>query len=134
MVPALVCLVAFALLAGCGEDEQERPAAPPAEVADLVVQVDPDGREGRRPVREAEVRCADAGDSPACRAAAALTAEDFAPTPEKVACTLQYGGPQQATVRGTLHGEPIDARFSRTDGCEITRWEGVAPLLEAATR
>jgi hypothetical protein len=135
MVLALACLIALSVFAGCGEDDDEQPASPPpAAVADLVVQVDPDGSDGSRPVREAEVRCADAGDSAACRAADALTAKDFAPTPGQVACTQQYGGPQTATVRGTLHGERIDARFSRTDGCEIARWDGVAPLLEAAAR
>jgi hypothetical protein len=135
MLLAPACLVALAILAGCGEDDQERPASPPQEaVADLVVRVDPDGREGRQPAQETDVRCADAEDSPACRVAAALTAKDFAPVPDNVACTLQYGGPNTARVTGTLHGERVDARFSRTDGCEITRWEEVAPLLEAATR
>jgi hypothetical protein len=136
MVLALLCLIALTVLAGCGEDDEERTAAPPpaGTVADLVVSVDPDGRDGNGPVREAEVRCADAADSPACRAIADLQAVDFEPPPDNIACTQQYGGPDTATVRGTLRGEQIDARFSRTDGCEITRWEEVAPLLEAATR
>jgi hypothetical protein len=127
---ALACLIALAALAGCGEDEE----AAPARVADLVVRVDPDGQRGRRPAREVDVRCAGAADSGACRAVAALTAADFAPVPDDVACPLQYGGPDTARVTGTLRGERVDARFSRTDGCEITRWEKVAPLLEAAAR
>ena len=48
------------------------------------------------------------------------------------ACTQQYGGPETATVKGTLHGETIDANFSRVNGCEISRWQQAAPLLEAA--
>jgi len=44
-------------------------------------------------------------------------------------CTQLYGGPQTASIRGTLRGEPVDARFSRTDGCQIARWEQVGDLL-----
>jgi hypothetical protein len=132
MVLALACVIALAVLAGCGEDDEE-PAAP-ARVADLVVRMDPDGGQGREPTREGQVRCAGAEDSPACRAAADLKAADFAPVPADIACTQQYGGPETARVTGTLRGERVDGRFSRTDGCEITRWEQVAPLLEAATR
>jgi hypothetical protein len=122
---ALVGLIGLALLPGCGEYDDE-PAAP-APLADLVVVVDA----GREP-REARVRCAAPDDSPACRAAAALTADDFAPVPGNVACTQIFGGPETARVTGTLRGERVDVRFSRTDGCEIERWDEVAGLLAAA--
>jgi hypothetical protein len=49
-----------------------------------------------------------------------------------VACTLQHGGPDTARVTGTLRGETIDARFSLVNGCEISRWERVSGLLDAA--
>jgi hypothetical protein len=32
-------------------------------------------------------------------------------------------------VEGTLRGERIDARFDRTNGCEIERWDRNAGLL-----
>jgi len=41
-----------------------------------------------------------------------------------------YGGPETASIKGTLNGEHVDAKFSRTDGCEIHRWETVQPLLD----
>ena len=46
-----------------------------------------------------------------------------------MACTQQFGGPETATVTGTLHGDEVAARFSRENGCEISRWEKVAELL-----
>ena len=74
------------------------------------------------------------GDHPdaeaACAAiAAAGGAAAFAPTPMGVACTEQWGGPQTATVTGTVGGELVNADFNRTNGCEISRWEALAPLF-----
>jgi hypothetical protein len=128
----LVVLAALAA-AGCGgdDDEQAAAASPQAALADLTVSVDPDGS-GPEKARSAEVTCDAAGDSELCGAVAELTADDFAPTAPDVACTQQYGGPEVATVTGTLRGEPVDARFSRENGCEISRWQDVAELLGAA--
>jgi hypothetical protein len=53
----------------------------------------------------------------------------FQPTPRGILCTDIYGGPQVAYVRGTLDGRRIWARFSRNDGCQISRWNRVAFLL-----
>jgi hypothetical protein len=131
MLFVLACLVALALLAGCGEDDDEQPAA--AELADLVVVVDPDGDRGGKPVRRARVQCDEPADSAACRAASRLSQGDFAPVPDNAACTLQYGGPDTARVTGTLRGERVDARFQLDNGCEIHRWHGVADLLGAAS-
>ncbi|ADX71782.1 serine protease inhibitor [Pseudarthrobacter phenanthrenivorans] len=47
-------------------------------------------------------------------------------------CTQQYGGPQVAVVTGTFHGRPVESVFTRTDGCEISRWKAMAPLLGSA--
>ncbi|MDQ0635553.1 hypothetical protein QFZ40_003462 [Arthrobacter pascens] len=44
-------------------------------------------------------------------------------------CTQQYGGPQTALVTGTFRGRTVAATFRRTDGCEIARWNAMAPLL-----
>jgi len=44
-------------------------------------------------------------------------------------CTQQYGGPQVAVVSGTFHGRPVHSVFTRTDGCEIARWNAMASLL-----
>lgn len=47
-------------------------------------------------------------------------------------CTQQYGGPQVAVVTGSFHGRTVDSVFTRTDGCEISRWKAMAPLLGGA--
>ncbi len=75
------------------------------------------------------------GDHPdpqaACRSLSDLK-HPFAPVPPDAMCTQIYGGPQTATVTGTFRGEPVNAEFSRTDGCEIARWDKhVALLVEA---
>jgi hypothetical protein len=55
--------------------------------------------------------------------------DPFAPLPEDVVCTEQYGGPQTAHVTGRWAGEPVDVQLSRVDGCRITQWDGLGPLL-----
>ena len=111
----LAFALALLLLAGCGTDGEEQPAAPPDHGTHLEVVVmpeGPDGPERRKTVTETDLR-----------------AKDFAPTDPMTACTEIYGGPATATVKGTLGGEEIDASFSRENGCEIGRWERVESLL-----
>jgi hypothetical protein len=87
-----------------------------------------------------ELACSAAGDvsgnhPDAQNACAAIGAakDPWAPVPKDMACTMIYGGPQTATVRGTWNGDTVDASFARTDGCEISRWDRVAPLLQPGT-
>lgn len=76
------------------------------------------------------------GDVPdpaaACAALAAAGPAVLAPPPADLACAMQYGGPQTATVTGTLAGRPVTAAYARTNGCETSRWDALAPLLGAA--
>jgi hypothetical protein len=79
------------------------------------------------------LRCGPAGGT-LPRPAAACTqlarlARPFAPTPKDSVCTQIYGGPRQALVTGRFRGRVIRARFSRTNGCEIARWEHVRLLF-----
>ncbi|MEU8958805.1 SSI family serine proteinase inhibitor [Streptomyces sp. NPDC048518] len=57
----------------------------------------------------------------------------FAPVPRDAMCTMQYGGPATAHIRGTWAGRPVDARYSRTDGCQISRWNALVPVLPATS-
>jgi hypothetical protein len=106
---------------GCGSDDEQ--AGAPG--ADLVVTVWPTGPDG--PARRHHVVCERPGQGqPACRH---LSRARLRPVPPNVACTQIYGGPATARVRGRLAAKPVDARFSRTNGCEIARWERNAALL-----
>lgn len=115
-------LVALALaLAACGGDaERERPAAVTPRT-DLRIEVRPRGPEGR--VRRDRLRCP--GDGRCDR----LDPRAFAPVPGDVACTEIYGGPATGRVTGRVNGRPIDATFSRVNGCEIARWDRLEWLL-----
>ena len=107
---------------------------PPATAvaADLTITVDATG-EGA--TQSFTLTCEPVGgDHPdaaaACAAlAAAGGADAFAPTPRDVACTEQWGGPQTATVEGTVAGERVSGTFDRTNGCEISRWDRLAELF-----
>ncbi|MEU5718316.1 SSI family serine proteinase inhibitor [Streptomyces sp. NPDC020403] len=87
-----------------------------------------------------ELECGPAGGShPAAQRAcdlldeAAASGENpFVPTDRNAMCTLQAGGPAAARVQGTWQGEEVDARFSRSNGCEISRWNNLVPVLPSA--
>jgi hypothetical protein len=64
-----------------------------------------------------------------CRRLLRLGPKDFAPVRSNVACTQVYGGPAIAEMTGLLKGRLLKARFTRTDGCEIARWDRVKFLL-----
>jgi hypothetical protein len=111
------------LIAACGDDTQQRPAA----ATDLTVVVRPQGPDG--PARERRVECEEIGpgaDSAVCRG---LSAAGLAPVPKLTACTAMYGGPAVARVTGSLEDEAVDARFNLANGCEIARWKRNRELL-----
>ena len=121
-------LVAIALSTGCGSDEPSPSSSGNSDLADLTVTVDSDG-EGSATPKTMDLTCKAPTDSQACGAAAGISEADLAPTKEGTACTQVFGGPETATIKGTIRGNPVDAQFSRSDGCEIERWANVEPLL-----
>ncbi|MGW3860110.1 SSI family serine proteinase inhibitor [Streptomyces sp. NPDC005047] len=84
-----------------------------------------------------ELYCHPAGGSHPDPAGACAVAErdtrwgqdTFAPVPEGSICTMQYGGPATAHVTGVWAGRPVDVTYERRDGCEISRWNRMVPLL-----
>jgi hypothetical protein len=125
----LLPLLLTASLAACGSDEATPSAGKDAKLASLTVTVDDDGAKGSGAARELELECEEPTDSQACGAAAGVSAADVRETSGDTACTMIYGGPEEATIKGTIRGAEIDASFKRTDGCEIARWEKVQALL-----
>jgi len=65
----------------------------------------------------------------ACSRLQRLGRAAFRPTPPDMACTDIFGGPSTAKITGTFLGSPLWVKLSRTNGCEIARWQRVAFLL-----
>ncbi len=85
------------------------------------------------------LRCAPAGGTlprpaVACRRLGAIGAKLFAPVPRDAVCTEIYGGRQVAHVIGMVDGERVWAKFSRANGCQISRWDRLSPWLLPAVR
>ncbi|MGA1212362.1 MAG: hypothetical protein ACO3ZZ_01335 [Solirubrobacterales bacterium] len=79
----------------------------------------------------ARVACDGNSRGKACRAVARIRKDTWQPVPPGQVCSEIYGGPQTARIAGTVAGRGVDADFSRTNGCEIERWDQIAVLLEA---
>ena len=142
-VRTVVAVAAALLMAGCsgsggvtvdpGGAVTTTPSSSSPGATDLTVVVD-DGAGASSTWR---LTCDPAGgDHPdaegACAALERSGEKALPPAPKDRACTMIYGGPQTATVRGSWRGTAVDASFDRTNGCEIARWEALVPLLPAA--
>ena len=65
----------------------------------------------------------------ACLQLLKLGIKALSPTPAGYACSQIYGGPEKATLSGTWSGKKFRSTFSRTDGCQIARWEKLSQVL-----
>ena len=124
----LACLVA----AGCGGGVGD-PVPTHVPPYNLEITFWPEGKAG--PNRMATLTCdPDGGTHPdPTTACAALNArpEALRPVPGDVACTEIYGGDQVALVEGAgPNGTGVRAILNRTNGCEIARWDALAPVVE----
>lgn len=55
--------------------------------------------------------------------------DPFGPVKPDTACTEIYGGPAVATITGYRDGARVDAKYTRTDGCQIARWDALAVVI-----
>lgn len=125
----LVLLAITAVVAACGSGSSAATARSPS----LTVTYWPNGTHAGTPMTW-RLRCGPAGGTlprpaAACRRLAEGGARLFAGVPKNVMCAQVYGGPQAARVVGWLGGTRISARFSRSDGCQLERWNRLSPWL-----
>ena len=132
-----VLLLSVLLLAACGgtDEAASRPTedALSGDASSSRLVVEQDQGDGSAPERWT-VECGGrvSGDHPQAEAACEHLSgieNPFAPLPTDLLCTEVYGGPQTAHITGTWKGEPVDLRVSRRNGCEISQWDSLGPLL-----
>jgi hypothetical protein len=137
---ALALLASAAGTGACGESDEpaaQRTATNAADAIELTVLYDDgSGRKttGTLTCRGAERHAAGALDGSASAAELCAQARGNADLltskPDKTrACTQVYGGPQTAVVRGTIAGEKVNRRFTRTNGCELADFTRASRLL-----
>jgi subtilisin inhibitor-like len=135
--PVVVVLAALALLPGCGSSQggaHTSPSPPGHRSTDLRIEVRPGDAS---PARVWRLRCDPAGGThphaqQACAALARLgrtRPDPFAPIPSGLMCTQIYGGADVAHVTGTFQGRAVNARYDRTNGCAIARWNRMTAVL-----
>jgi hypothetical protein len=93
----------------------------------------------RSPAVTSELRCNPIGGDrdhvdavTACDRLAALAKarrNPFAAPSANQVCSVDYDGPDSATVLGTWRGKQVRAAFSRINGCEIARWDALSTVL-----
>ncbi len=123
----LVTLLVLVPLAGCGGNSSS-----PSGSTSLRITVWPQGQTGSS--FSYTLKCPRGtgtlpGAGAACSKLEQVSAKTFAPVRAGTACTEIYGGPQAAVVGGRLAGTPFAAKFTRTNGCEIERWNRLAFLF-----
>ncbi len=137
---AVASLAAALALGACGEADEPAAQGTTTTAGAIELTVLYDDGSGRKTTgslscRGADRRAEGALDgraSPAELCAQARGIADLLSTaPDKRrACTQIYGGPETATVTGTIDGDNVERRFKRTNGCELADYKRAAGLLE----
>jgi hypothetical protein len=131
-------LLPLLVLTACAAQPGGGGASPPTGTSDAAqsgndLRITIDRGDGREP-EEYTLACAGTagGSLPDAQAACDhLAGVDgpFAPIPGDAVCTQVYGGPQTAHVTGVWDGQQVDLELSRVDGCRITQWDALGPVL-----
>lgn len=127
-----IAVAALAMLAACGGD-----GYPEAEL-DITVE-HPDTETLAYTVScggdDASVEGADLDPDEACEVLANPEAVSrlVEGPPQNRICTEIYGGPDVATINGTMDGQAVGTTVDRTNGCGISEWDDLlAGLLPPA--
>jgi subtilisin inhibitor-like len=118
--------------AGGSGGVSESTGSRPGPAVEVTVTFWPEGKDGAS--QEATLTCEPtAGTHPnpeeACQTLLG-NLDALAPVAPDMACTMIFGGPEQATVVGVVNGEQVDAEFNRSNGCELDRWDRMATVLQ----
>jgi hypothetical protein len=70
--------------------------------------------------------CSRSNGNAACRAA--LLVPELAREPVRT-CLEIYGGSASADILGFVHGQPVALHVTRSNSCEIARWDRLGALL-----
>lgn len=120
-----IVLMTVVLLAGCGSAGGGGSSEPRY---DITISYWPTGRGGE--ALSATLQCdPDGGSHPDPNGACDTLLDNgdaLKPVAGDVACTEIYGGPQLATI----NGPGVHATFSRSNGCQIARWDALKAVLE----
>ncbi len=128
-MPRIALLVVLVLVvAGCGGGSTTHETT-----TNLTITYWPDGK-GKGPQQHFNLSCDPAVGNVADPIVACADLKGPAraaldPTPLSAICTELYGGPAEATIVGTVDGDVVNARLSRSNGCEISRWQELSALL-----
>ena len=128
-MPRIALLVVLVLVvAGCGGGSTTHETT-----TNLTITYWPDGK-GKGPQQHFNLSCDPAVGNVADPIVACADLKGPAraaldPTPLSAMCTELYGGPAEATIVGTVDGDVVNARLSRSNGCEIGRWQDLSALL-----
>ncbi|OON79188.1 SSI family serine proteinase inhibitor [Streptomyces tsukubensis] len=132
LATALTAAASLAALSVLPASAQESGPRPAGDHLTVTVSHAGGGADGTRELYCHPARGSHTDPRGACDALDKLTRwgkDPFAPVPADSMCTMQYGGPATAQVKGVWAGRPVDARYSRTNGCEIDRWKNLTPVL-----
>ena len=141
---AIVLLAVSACGSGSGSDSESEPQQPGTTAGgeaeggtSLKITFWPAGQGGGG-TQTATLSCNPTGGThprPEEACAKLATMDDpFAPPPTDEMCTQQYGGDEQALIEGIYEGQPVHYPLSRTNGCEIARFEQFRFLLPGSGR
>lgn len=140
----LPILVAAAVLAGCGGDDgadvtpPDEPIGGPYPVADLEITVTHPDRDDLQYrvvcLGDTATVTGDEGAVDEADACLALADPDVVQRlvdgpPDDRVCTEQYGGPDVATITGTIDDAPVDTMVDRVNGCGISEWDVLLAAL-----
>ncbi|WP_312881713.1 SSI family serine proteinase inhibitor [Actinomadura alba] len=107
--------------------------SPAQPTTDLTIQVTAPKASADAPTRKWTLTCDPAQgthpDPTAACAALGKAPDPFTPVSKEQVCTMIFGGPEEATVTGTWKGKRVAAKFNRKNGCEVSRWNGLAPVF-----